>query len=254
MGFLGDLFGGGGSHAQTTTSTSTVTNTQLAGGNIGGPVVYGTDNVAVFNSIDPGAIALGAAGLQSATDIGSAALSLGASATAAGDTVAIAGLDHAKDAYTSSLALVGDVTRQALNNEYGLASSANQVAAGTVDAISAFAGNALDRVSRFSTSALDANTYIAGKSLDSSTAAFADSLSTIAASNSKALGAIEDAYGHAFDTAVASQNQSIRGVQDLAAQVSQSSQQVTDTTVQKIVWALVIGAVAIVVIGRGGLK
>lgn len=254
MGFLGDLFGGGGSHSQTTTSTSTVTNTQLAGGNIAGPAVYGTGNSVILNSVDPGAIALGGAGLQAATDIGSAALALGASATAAGDTVAIAGLDHARDAYTSSLSLVGDVTRQALNNEYGLASSANQVAAGTVDAISNFAGTALERVSRFSKDALDSNTYIAGMSLDSSSQAFSNSLSAIASSNSKALGAIEDAYSSAFNTAVHSQDSAIAGVQQLAAQVSQSSQQTTDTTVQKIVWALVIGAVAIVVIGRGGLK
>lgn len=256
MGFLGDLFGGGGSHAQTTQSTSTVTNTQLAGGNIAGPAVYGTGNV--VNVTDAGAVqgglALAAGGLQSATDISSAALALGGAATAAGDTVAIAGLDHARDAYTSSLALVGDVTRNALNNEYGLAASSNAIASGTVDAISSFAGTALDRVSRFSSSALDSNTYIAGKSLDSSSAAFSDSLSEIAATNSKALGAVEDAYSTAFATTVNSQNQSIRGVQDLAAQVSQSSQQVTDTTVQKIIWALVIGAVAIVVIGRGGLK
>jgi len=41
MGLFGDLFGSS-THAQTTTSTSNVTNTELAGGNIGGPATYGT--------------------------------------------------------------------------------------------------------------------------------------------------------------------------------------------------------------------
>jgi hypothetical protein len=212
MGLFSDLFGSS-SHSQTTSSTSNVTNTQLAGGNIGGPVVYGSSGVNI-NLTDSGAI-------QGATDVGLAALQLGAAAGAAGDEVAIAGLAHAQDAYTSSLGLVGDVTRASLNNDYALSKSAT-------DSVTTFAGTALDRVARFSTDALDSNTYIAGKSLDATAQAFSDSLSSVSSANAKALGAVED----------------------IAAQVSQSSQQTTDTTVQKIIWALVIGVVAIVAIPR----
>lgn len=225
---LFDIFGGGGSHSQTTQSTSNVKNTQLAGGNIGGNALYDSSGNVIVQT-DQGAVA---AGIQSATDIGQAALQLGSSATAAGDVVAIAGLDHARDAYTSSLALVGDVTTASLNGAYGLSGSAvDSVAkfAGTgLDAVSTFAGASLDRVARFSSSALDSNTYIAGKSLDSVAQAFSESLSSTNSANAKALGAVED----------------------LAAQVSQSSQQTTDTTVQKIVWALVIGVIAIVALPK----
>jgi hypothetical protein len=214
MGFLGDLFGSS-SHSQTTSSTSNVTNTQLAGGNIAGPALYGSSgNYISVQNTDAGAI-------QSATDIGSAALALGAAASAAGDEVAIAGLSHAQDAYTSSLALVGNVTKNSLNNDYAISS-------GAIDSVSTFAGSALDRTARFASSALDSNTYIAGKALDSTAAAYSDSLASTANANAKALGAVED----------------------IAAQVSQSSQQTTDTTVQKIIWALVIGVIAIVVIPK----
>lgn len=212
MGLLSGLFGSS-NHSQTTQSTSNVTNTQLAGGNISGPAIYGSDNVRV-NITDGGAI-------QSATDVGLAALQLGAAATAAGDEVAVAGLAHAQDAYTSSLALVGDVTRNALNNDYAISSDA-------VSSVSTFAGAALDRVGRFASSALDANTFIAGKALDSTAQAYSDSLLSSNNANAKALGAVED----------------------IAAQVSQSSQQTTDQTVTRIIWALVIGAIAIVVVPR----
>lgn len=212
MGLFGDLFGSS-SHSQTTSSTSNVTNTQLAGGNIGGPALYGSSGNVIV-ATDGGAI-------QSASDIGLAALQLGSSATAAGDEVAIAGLSHAQDAYSSSLALVGSVTKNSLNNDYAIAS-------GAIDSVSTFAGTALDRVSRFSKDALDSNTYIAGKALDSTAQAYSDSLASTSNANAKALGAVED----------------------IAAQVSQSSQQTTDTTVQRIIWALVIGAVAIVVVPR----
>jgi hypothetical protein len=190
-----------------------VTNTQLAGGNIAGPAIYGSSGNYI-NLTDGGAI-------QSASDIGLAALQLGSAATAAGDEIAIAGLSHAQDAYTSSLALVGNVTKNSLNNDYAIAS-------GAIDSVSTFAGNSLDRVSRFSKDALDSNTYIAGTALDSTAQAYSDSLASTSNANAKALGAVED----------------------LAAQVSQSSQQTTDTTVQRIIWALVIGVVAIVVIPR----
>lgn len=212
MGLFGDLFGSS-SHTQTTSSTSNVTNTQLAGGNIAGPALYGSSGNVIV-STDGGAI-------QSASDIGLAALQLGSAATAAGDEVAIAGLSHAQDAYTSSLALVGNVTKNSLNNDYAIAS-------GAVDSVSTFAGSALDRTARFASSALDSNTYIAGKALDSTAQAYSDSLASTSNANAKALGAVED----------------------IAAQVSQSSQQTTDTTVQKIIWALVIGVVAIVVLPR----
>ena len=203
------------SHSQTTSSTFNVTNTQLAGGNIAGPAIYGSSGVTINSTTtDAGAI-------QSATDIGAAALALGGAASAAGDEVAIAGLSHAQDAYTSSLALVGNVTKNSLNNDYAIAS-------GAVDSVSTFAGAALDRTARFASSALDSNTYIAGKALDATAQAYSDSLASSTNANAKAL----------------------VGVEDLAAQVSQSSQQTTDTTVQKIVWALVIGVIAIVVIPK----
>lgn len=212
MGLLSGLFGSS-NHSQTTQSTSNVTNTQLAGGNLTGPVVYGSSGVRI-NVTDGGAI-------QSATDVGLAALQLGAAATAAGDEIAIAGLAHAQDAYTSSLGLVGDVTRNSLNNDYAISSDA-------IGSVSTFAGTALDRVSRFASSALDSNTFIAGKALDSTSQAYSDSLLSSANANAKALGAVED----------------------IAAQVSQSSQQTTDQTVTKIIWALVIGAIAIVVVPK----
>jgi hypothetical protein len=219
MGLLSGLFGSS-SHSQTTSSTSNVTNTQLAGGNIAGPAIYGSDNVRV-NITDGGAI-------QSATDVGLAALQLGAAATAAGDEVAIAGLSHAQDAYTSSLALVGDVTRNSLNNDFSLAHDAIGFAGTGLDTVASFAGTALDKVTRFGSSALDSNTYIAGKALTSTAQAYSDSLLSAANANAKALGAVED----------------------IASQVSQSSQQTTDQTVTRIIWALVIGAIAIVVVPK----
>lgn len=212
MGLLSGLFGSS-NHSQTTQSTSQVTNTQLAGGNLSGPVVYGSSGVSI-NVTDGGAI-------QSATDVGLAALHLGAAATAAADEVAIAGLSHAQDAYTSSLALVGDVTRNSLNNDYAISTNA-------IDSVSSFAGSALDRVGRFASSALDANTFIAGKALDSTSRAYSDSLLSSNNANAKALGAVED----------------------IAAQVSQSSQQTTDQTVTRIIWALVIGVVAIIALPK----
>lgn len=251
MGLFSDLFGSS-SHSSSTSSTSNVTNTQLAGGNIGGPAVYGSGNYIRTTQTDQGAV-------LAATDVSRAALDLGAFETAAGTSVAIAGLDHARDANTSSLALVGDVTRTSLNNDYslaagvsggaynlaggvaggaynlaggafdfagGLAGGAFTAAAGTNDAISNFAGKALDSVTRFGRQSLDSNTYIAGKSLDALSQAYSDSLSQVGRFNQGALATVEG----------------------LASQVAQSSQQTTDTTVQKIVVAMVIAVAAIFVL------
>ncbi len=203
MGLFGDLFGSS-SHSQSTQSTSTVSNTQIAGGNVDAPVIYGNNNrqTTTVNAIDGGTVA-------AATDISRAALELGANESLNGTAVAIAGLNHASDAYTSSLALVGDVTRASLNNDYAISS-------GAVDSVSAFAGKALDSVSRFSTAALDSNTYIAGKSLDSTNQAY---------------------------------NSALGQVNALAQEVSQSSQQNTNQTVTRVVWA-VAAAVALIVIYR----
>ncbi len=197
MGLFSDLFGSS-NHSQQTTSTSNVTNTQLAGGNIGGNAVNGSGNTLI--SVDPGAI-------KAATDISDHALVLGASEAAIGAKVAIAGLNHAADAYTSSLAFAGDVTRN------------------SIGAVSSATGKAIDSVDRFSTAALDANTYIAGKSLDAVSQAYANSLTEVAQQNSGALYAVEG----------------------LASQVSQSSQQTTDQTVTRIVFALA-AAVALIFI------
>jgi hypothetical protein len=189
-GLFGDLFGSS-SHSQQTTSTSNVTNTQLAGGNIGGPATYGTGNTVVSTTTDQGTV-------LAATDISLSALHLGAAEAAAGSAVAIAGLAHATDAYTSSMALVGDVTKQSLNNSAAAATGIGQ-----------FAGKALDSVAKFAGSALDDNTYIAGKALDSTSAAYSASLGQVNA---------------------------------LAQQVSQSAQQSTDTTVQRIILYIALAA------------
>lgn len=216
MGLFSDFFGSN-SHSQTTTSTSRVTNTQLAGGDIGGPALYGS-NGNYINVTDQGAVI---GGLLAATDISDHALELGRTEMIAGSAVAIAGLSHASDAYTSSLALVGDVTRNTLNTNYGLARD-------STDAVSTFAGKALDSVNRFGGAALDANTYIAGKSLDAVSQAFSDSLSTVANTSAKAM----------------------TGVEDLAAQVSQSNQQNNNETVQKVFLYLAIAIVAIFIVPR----
>jgi hypothetical protein len=205
MGLFSDLFGSS-THAQTTQSTSNVTNTELAGGDIGAPVVYGTGNSQTVNlqTTDAGTV-------QAATDISTAALELGANEANAGAAVAIAGLGHASDAYTSSLALVGDVTTNALNAN-------TAVAQGSIDGIGQFTGKALDSVNRFAASALDSNTYIAGKSLDSTSAAYSASLNTVAG---------------------------------IAQQVTQSGQQATDQTVQKIVLYIVIGVALVFALKKG---
>ena len=69
---------------------------------------------------------------------------------------------------------------------------------------------------------------MAGKSLDALSASFSDSLATTANANAKALNSVEG----------------------LAAQVSQSSQQTTDQTVQHLVLYAAIAAVAIFVLPK----
>jgi hypothetical protein len=213
MGLLSSLFGGGSSNSSATTSTSNISNTELAGGNIGGPATYGTGNTVISTTTDQGTV-------QAATDISNAALALGYAEAQDGSAVAIAGLAHAGDAYTSSLALVGDVTTMALNNS-----------AAAADGIGQFAGKALDSVSKFSSSALDDNTYIAGKSLDSTAAAYSASLSTLASTNAQALSTVQNGFTGALDQ-----------VNALAQQVSQSATQTTDDTVQKIVLYIALAA------------
>lgn len=213
MGLLSSLFGGGSSNSNATTSTSNVTNTELAGGNIGGPATYGQGNTVINTTTDAGTV-------QAASDISQAALGLGAAETAAGSAVAIAGLAHAGDAYTSSLALVGDVTSMALNNS-----------AASADGIGQFAGKALDSVSKFAGSALDDNTFIAGKALDSTAAAYSASLSTLQNTNAQALSTVQNGFTGALDQ-----------VNSLAQQVSQSATQTTDDTVQKIVLYIALAA------------
>ncbi len=231
MGFFSDLFGSS-SHSQTTTSTSNVQNTQLAGGNIGAPVVYGTGNSQTTNitTTDAGLV-------RSATDISGAALELGAVEAQTGSAVAIAGLNHAQDAYTSSLALVGDVTQASLNSNYALASGAIAASDNATQVVANYAGKALDSVNRFSTSALDSNTYIAGKSLDSASAAYSAALGTVSANTGDVIQALASGY-----------NSSLGQVNALAQQVSQSSQQTTDTTIQKVILYIAIAAAAVFLI------
>lgn len=226
MGLFGDLFGSS-THAQTTTSTSNVTNTELAGGNIDAPTVYGTGNSQVVNvtTTDQGTV-------QLATDISGAALELGAAESANSTAVAIAGLDSARDAQTSSLNLVGMVTGTALR-------SVDAATAGALNLAGVTTGKALDSISRFSTDALDSNTYIAGKSLDSATAAFSAALGSQAQQSGDSLAAIQTGF-----------TQALSGVNSLASQVSQSATQTTDDTVKKIIYAVVIGAALIFIFGK----
>lgn len=184
MSLLGSLFGD--SRSSTQTSTSNVQNTQLAGGNIAAPTAYGTGNV--IQTSDVNALNTANNAFAAATDVGSAALGLGA--------VAINATDH--------------VAQTALDQGFN------------------FGSLAIDSVSKFSGAALDSNTYVAGKSLDALSASFSDSLATTANANAKALNSVEG----------------------LAAQVSQSSQQTTDQTVQHLVLYAAIAAVAIFVLPK----
>lgn len=257
-GLFGDLFGSS-NHSQSTTSTSNVTNTQLAGGDISGVATYGSGNNISYTQVatDDGAVAasllssndiatkalysgsvaalsanqLSGQALLAATDVSHAALELGATEASTGAAVAIAGLNHASDAYTSSLALVGDVTQNSLNNNATVAQYAIASANGATDSVGQFAGKALDSVTRFSGAALDDNTYIAGKSLDSVSAAYSASLSTVQNTNAQALSTIQNGFTGALDQ-----------VNALAQQVSQSATQTTDDTVQKIVLYIAIAA------------
>jgi hypothetical protein len=235
VGLLDSLFGGGG-HSQTTQSTSTVTNTQLSGGNVDAPVVYGSGNYQVINATDGGAI-------QSATDISKAALDLGRSESLAGSAVAIAGLDHATDAYTSSLQLARNVSTDALH------------------VTSAVSGKALDSLDRFSAHALDNNTFIAGKSLDSVSAAYADSMKGLASGNAQALKAVENSQGGVLDfarsifgTAIQAnenlQGSAIAGNAQLADQVSQSATQSVNDSLVKIAMYAALAFVAIAVLRK----
>jgi len=182
MGFFSDLLGSS-SHSQTTTSTSNVQNTQIAGGNVDAPVIYGNNDRQTTILTDQGTV-------LAATDISKAALELGATEAATGSAVAIAGLAHAGQAYTSSLQFAGGVTHDALTGTTALAEDAISAASDnlntSVQAVTAYAGKALDSVTRYSQSSLDS-------------------------------------------------------VNTLAQQVSQSSQQATDTTVKSIILYLVLG-------------
>lgn len=91
MGLL-NLFGG--DKQQSTQNTSTVTNTQLAGGDIQGNAVYGNRNILV--QTDQGA-------LTAAADISRAAIELGRDSIASGESVNIAGLDNATRQLQNSL-------------------------------------------------------------------------------------------------------------------------------------------------------
>jgi hypothetical protein len=182
MGLFSDLFGSS-SHTQQTTSTSNVTNTQLAGGNIDAPVIYGNNNRQTTVLTDQGTV-------LAATDISKAALELGATEAATGSAVAIAGLAHAGQAYTSSLQFAGGVTHDAMTGTTAVATDAISAASdnlnSSLQAVTSYAGKALDSVTRYSQSSLDS-------------------------------------------------------VNTLAQQVSQSSQQATDTTVKSIILYLVLG-------------
>lgn len=190
MGLFSDLFGSS-SHTQQTTSTSNVVNTQIAGGNVDAPVIYGNNDKQTTILTDQGTV-------LAATDISKAALELGATEAATGSAVAIAGLAHAGQAYTSSLQFAGGVTHDALTGVTNVATDAISAASDnlntSVQAVTAYAGKALDSVTRYSQSSLDS-------------------------------------------------------VNTLAQQVSQSSQQATDTTVKSIILYLVLG-VAIVFLAK----
>lgn len=97
MGLFSDLFGSS-SHTSTTSSTSQVTNTQLAGGGIGGNAIYGSGNQVI--TTDQGAV-------LAATDVSDHAIALGAAEIDAGKQVAFGAItanqalaDHTTDAVT----------------------------------------------------------------------------------------------------------------------------------------------------------
>jgi len=103
-----------------------------------------------------------------------------------------------------------------------------QVALMGIDAGANIGDKALDLVDRFSTNALNANAFIAGKSLDALSGSYSDSLTSVANSQSGTLAAVEQ----------------------LASQVSQSSQQTSDKTVLKVVGFIALAVVALMVLKR----
>jgi len=139
MGLFSDLFGSS-THSQTTSSTSNVTNTQLAGGGIGGSAVYGSGNTVI--ATDSGAVA-------AATDISHAALALGNTALETEDQVAISGL--------TSVQAFGD---SALDKVSKFASSA-------LDSNTYIAGKALDSTAQAYSDALGAAVQANSQSLQS---------------------------------------------------------------------------------------
>ena len=146
---LFDLFGGGGSHSATTTSTNTVTNTQLAGGAIDAPVAYGTGNkqTVTINTIDPGAVAaMGktslaaiASGVATATDISQAAIALG----------------------KGSNSLASGVTNAALN----FGTSAVGAVSRSNDTIAKFSSSALDTFANLYSGAIGAQATLTDQNL-----------------------------------------------------------------------------------------
>jgi hypothetical protein len=155
---------------------------------------------------------LASSGLGVATDISHDALTLGRNALDTVESVSTAGLDHAQAAYGSALTFGGD----ALAAVKGLALESN------------------DRVARFATDALATN-------YDTST----NALDAVVDAGSHVLDFAAGLFTNALDANQRTVDTNLKGVNALAAQVSQSATQSVNQGVQKVALYAFIAVAAI---------
>lgn len=108
-----------GSSASTTSKQSTTTTNQNVQDSAGAVTTSFSARKSTVNVTDGGAIA-------GMVDVSKHAISLGSQAVASGQGVAIAGLDYAQAAYSSSLDLVGRTLDKALAQSSQVAKSSTQ--------------------------------------------------------------------------------------------------------------------------------
>lgn len=197
------------SSAKTSSSQQQTTETEnLNLQSTSGVTVVGSSGVTLT---DQGAIKAG-------VDIGKSAINLGQSGIDAGIAVGTAGLDAARAAYSGSLSLVGDVTSQAID-------AANRSG---------------DRVARFATDAIDENSDLA-KTLN------ATSVNAVVDAGQGVLDFARTLFTSALSANNQVVSQDIAGVNTLAAQVSQSSQQSINDAVVKLVTIVAIAGAAVLI-------
>lgn len=197
------------SSAKTSSSQQQTTDTEnLNLQSTSGVTVVGSSGVTLT---DQGAIKAG-------VDIGKSAINLGASGIDAGVAVATQGLDAARAAYTGSLSLVGDVTSQAI----------------------AAANASGDRVSRFALDSLDVNSDLA-RTLN------ATSINAVTQAGAGVLDFARSLFTSALSANNSVVSQDIAGVNTLAAQVSQSSQQSINDAVVKLVTVVAVAGAAVLI-------